>query len=95
MNRDKAAWSRVVVCVSKSTITVLGQDASGTNGSTLLINRVHISDIVEVPTAAITEASYKSVMTGHALVGFWNSETPRISASSVRPPLRVISGTTR
>lgn len=70
MNRDKAAWSRVVVCVSKSTITVLGQDASGTNGSTLLINRVHISDIVEVPTAAITEASYKSVMTGHALVGF-------------------------
>jgi len=70
MNRDKAAWSRVVVCVSKSTITVLGQDASGTNGSTLLINRVHLSDIVEVPTAAITEASYKSVMTGHALVGF-------------------------
>ena len=69
MNRDFGfAWDRVVVCVSKSTVTVLGQSADRTDKS-LLINRVTVSEILEV-SPSTEESAIKSVVTGIFLLGF-------------------------
>ena len=73
MDREVPAWTRIVVCVSKSTVNVLGQRIS-TRGEiaeasrALVINRVNLADITERDTSSSPPAT--SVVTGSALVGF-------------------------
>ena len=66
MNRKIFAFQRVVVCVSKSTVTVLSDTSEG-----LLINRVNPMDIEQISYSPSDEHSpVKALVTGLALVGY-------------------------
>lgn len=66
MNRAYNAWNRVVVCVERSSITILGQSDEG--GKSLSLNRVKGLSSLEESTSC--PESYKSVVKGAALIGF-------------------------
>ena len=67
MNRETIAWSRIVVCIDKSTITILGQS---TDAQALSLNRVRgISSLSECSSDSPPD-TYKSVVKGAALIGF-------------------------
>ena len=68
MDREQEAWARVVVCVSRSKIVVLGQPASGP-GRSLSINRVNLNEMIETEDNGSDE-HFGSVYRGVGLLGF-------------------------
>ena len=71
MDRKIFSWDRVVVCVSKSTLVILGQYTNDSRSGTLLLNRQSLfTNIQELPSEPIDPVVSTSLVTGVGLVGF-------------------------
>ena len=71
MQREVRAWTKVVVCINRSSVRILGQNTDeNCAGSTLTINRTRIDEIFETRADIPEECEVSSVLRGSGILGF-------------------------